>query len=677
MAQQLRFKLDDTIYSGIANPDDFGVTIAEEPTLQYRFVSYDNDLRFVGDAYTYLNGLIEGSCGCDLVNVTVEYLCGSGSWVRLCTGFIILAECTTNLDRCTITTKLYDNTFATLINNNKKIPFSLRSEITKNLEPVTPPEYFRVNLFVPATGNYIVGTDDLLYGIRVEDAFIQLVSCMTDNRVDVSAPAFSSGTFENLMVMNGRQIKTNLPVETIISFEQLFLALYSKLNISLSSTLQSNGRPLLTIDFASNINNQSNTIDLISLSGVVRKQDTSRIYSSVNFGNTDFYEQWQCNSGDNACTFAQTPFRGFRDEVFGLLGECNNDTQLDLLTKDVVFDTNIIEDIYVWGNESFDDKPVLINCGNILANVRFALQGDPYNTGQTVYNADFTNEQTAQYWVGGIPNSIQSYIQGFDIDDTGAIVKFDGSTPEILANEFTILQSEFTDLVQFSGHGVYYLENFANPNNLFSVDSYTAPYSGIYTFNAGLITDVFRQTTPPNNPIVGEFGREVIIYFEKYNSSEDFVTRIELPFSSSPSTSVAFNEYTLGQLVLEVGDIVKVNVAVKKQVGDDTLFLQKFLENATISGIDVESYFSIIGAPFEPSELQPYDPCNYKNYLYDFESPLSMTSIQSMLDNPSAPVKFSRTTTSLNGINGICNQVNIDSITKQKAKFTLRSNDKL
>jgi len=56
---------------------------------------------------------------------------------------------------------------------------------------------------------------------------------------------------------------------------------------------------------------------------------------------------------------------------------------------------------------------------------------------------------------------------------------------------------------------------------------------------------------------------------------------------------------------------------------------------------------------------------------------MSMDKIQSLLDNPSAPIRFSRTNTPLNGINGLCNQVTIDSIIRQNAKFTLRSNQKL
>ena len=671
MAQQLRFKLDDTIYSGIANPDDFGVTIAEEPTLQYRFVSYDNDLRFVGDAYAYLNGLIEGSCGCDLVNVTVEYLCGSGSWVRLCTGFIILAECTTNLDRCTITTKLYDNTFATLINNNKKIPFSLHSDITKNLESVVPPNYNVLDLYPPATGDY--DTTNFVYGIRVEDAFTHLVACMTDNRVDVSAPAFSSGTFENLMVLNGRQILSpQVQVETIISFEQLFLALYSKLNISLSSTLQSNGRPLLTIDFAININNQSNTIDFISLSGVVRKQDTSRIYSSVNFGNTDFYEQWQCNSGDNACTFAQTPFRGFRDEVFGLLGECNNDTQLDLLTKDLIFDSNIIEDIFVWGNEAFYENAVIINSTqSIVPSIYKSTQGDPYGIGQTIYNTEFTNAETAQYWVGGIPNDLINYGQEFIQADTEFDYKSD-NTPE---ESYGVIPTVPTSYLQFSGQfPVVGDAVLANPNYILG-RTFKVPIAGIYTFFSRLIIK-----RAPVFDISTIFSFTSILH---YNSDDEFITKYDGSlFSSTSVFNPITGDYDFEPMLAEVtatfvcntGDLIRCDSSGYQQTGTGTFIIAN---SEVVDSISYNSVFRGIGNAINQIELQPYDPCDYKNYLYDFEAPLSMTSIQSMLDNPSAPVKFSRTSTSLNGINGICNQVSIDSITKQKAKFTLRSNDKL
>jgi hypothetical protein len=662
MAQQIRFRLDGTVYGGIANPMDFGVTIAEEPTLQYRFVSFDNDIKFIGDGYAYLNNLIESDCGCDLVSVDVEYLCGQTSWQRLCTGFIILAECVTNYDKCEITTKLFDNTFATLINNNKAIPFSLRSELTKNLQAVVPPSYFSVNLFVPATGVYIIDPADLLYGIRVEDAFTQLVSCMTDNRVDVSAPAFASGTFENLMVMNGRQIKTNSPVETVISFEQLFVALNRKINISLSSTLQANGRPLLTIDFTSNINNQASTIDLVSLSGVTRKQETARIYSTVNFGNQEYYEQWQCNNGDNACTFAQTPFKGFRDETFGLLGNCNKNVELDLLVQDVIFDTNIIEDVYVWGNQSFDNNPFLINCGNVLATVRFALQGDPYSIGQTVYNADFTNEETAQYWVGGIPNSLQIYIEGFNPVNT--LFSYDSNA--IPNQSFSIVFPQFTSYSQINGTFIEFAAAATASPYFIDDTTYKVPYSGVYTFQSLIVLEDLGATPD---------SRACFASILRYNSQDEFIEQIDGSITTALNIDRTF-VLVVAQLVCEVGDLIRADCSVALLSAGSPL-TQEILNTATISSIDYTTNFGGSGQPFEPSQLQPYDPCDYKNYLYDFEAPLSMDKIQLMLNNPSAPIKFSRTPTINNGITGLCNQVTIDSIIRQNASFTLRSSQKL
>ena len=666
MAQQIRFRLDGTIYGGIANPMDFGVTIAEEPTLQYRFVSFDNDIRFIGDGYAYLNNLIESDCGCDLVSVDVEYLCGQTSWQRLCTGFIILAECVTNYDKCEITTKLFDNTFATLINNNKAIPFSLRSEFTKNLQAVVPPNYKVLDLFVPATGVY--DTTNFVYGIRVEDAFTQLVACMTDNRVDVSTPPFATGTFENLMVLNGRQILSpQLEVATKISFEQLFLALRTKLNISLGSTLQANGRPLLTIDFASNLNNQTESIDLVSLSGVIKKQDTSRLYSSVNFGNQEYFEQWQCNSGDNACTFAQTPFYGFRDEVFGILGNCNKNIILDISTQDVIFDTNIIEDIFVWGNQSFADNPIIINSTQSLVPTIFkATQGDPYAIGQTVYNAEFTNQEVAQYWIGGVPNSVYIYNSSYDWGCSITTVKNNRTSPTW--ETWVIQFPDYTGFRELNGTFPKFEDIVSDVcGNWINDNEYRVPRTGLYTVNLQMVI----------TPVValGNPDKSIYAVVEHYNSNDEIINIYD--WTNSTGAIVTGTGSLIANrdvsFVANEGDYIRANVYGALQSTGSTVALAI---NNTFVTDDTEMF--IQGQPIiTGDELQPYDPCDYKNYLYDFEAPLSMDKIQLMLNNPSAPIKFSRTPTINNGITGLCNQVTIDSIIRQNASFTLRSSQKL
>ena len=679
MAQKIRFRLDGTIYNGIANAEDFGVTISEDTVLNFRFVSFDNELTFVTDAFQYLDGLIGGTCGCGLVDVTVEYLCSSQSWQRLCTGYIILSECITDMDKCKIRTKVYDNTFSTLINNNKSIPFSVRSTLTKNLIPLSSvPDWFVMDMFVPATGSY--DTTNFIYTVRVEDAIKHIVTCMTDDRVDCVAPVFASGQYENLMILNGAAIGApQVRVETIISYESLYVALSSKLRLGMKTTLQDNGRPLLTIDYATVIDAQANSIEIPSVAGVTKKTDTTMLYASVRFGNSSFFEQWECNGGDTSCTFTQTPFRGYRDEVFGLLGDCNTPTQLNLLTNEVIFDTNIIEDIFVWGNRGYDNNGIIINTENsVIPSIKRAKRGDPYAIGQTVYNAEFTNQDAAANWINGIPSSLINYIQGFNPLETNFLVKFDNSSAQITLNQITVLQSQYSSIVDITGHGAYYLNDVSDVYSLFFGYQYTVPYAGVYNFDAGLVLDEFRFNAAPFDPITATFGRDSRISIQLYTSSDEFINEIISDFSDSAIPgNLAWIEITNCQFVCNVGDKITVNAYVKKATGDDSLFLQRFLPSGTAFGNYRESYFTGSGIPFEAGELQAFDPCDYKRNLYNFERALTMQEIQALMDNPSAPVKFSRTGNINAGASGVSSKIAIESIIRQKANFTIRSNKNL
>lgn len=656
MAQELRFRLNGTVYDGIANPEDFGITVAEEQTLGFRFVSYNNDLQLIGDAYAYLNGLIEDSCGCELVSVGVEFKC-AGQWQKLCNGYIILAECITDMDRCKITTKLYDDTFSTKINNNKNIPFSLRCEITKNLQPVTPPAYKTTVMFAPASGSY--DTTNVIYSIRVEDAFKHLVACMSDNLVDCVTPPFASGDYEFLAVTNGRQIITSLQqIETVISFEQLFIALQRKLNISISTTLQANGRALLTIDYANTIDAQTEAASVINASGVKRKTDTARLYSRVEFGNDNFYEQWQCNNGDNACTFAQTPFFGFREESFGLLGTCNKDVALELLVRDVIFDTNIIEDLWVWGNQSFNNNPFIIDCEEGLAGRIVAKQFDPYSIGQTVYNGNFNNLSVSNAWIESVPNSLIQYIEGFNPVNTFTTVKKN----DVIAQSFDANNIVVTSFSGINGNFIDFNTIVSDANSNWNNTEYIVPYSGVYTANLQIV----RQAG--FDPLVGNVTQNAII--RKLNSLDELVQTFIGGVVIQNYTSFSICNVT-AIIVCEQGD---------KIVAD----MQAITQNGTSVSIAIangfggqDTNFGISGVPFEPGELKEYDPCDFRGYLYDFEYPLTMADIQAIVQRPSAPVKFSRTGTINAGIEGTINQLNINSVIKQQGQFTIRSNEKL
>lgn len=656
MAQKIRFRLDGTIYNGIGNPDEFGVSITEDTQLNFRFASFDNDLEFVTDAYAYLNGLISDACGCGLVDVSVEYLCGSQSWQRLCTGYLILSECITDLDKCKIRTKVYDNTFSTLINNNKSIPFSVRSSITKNLLPIASlPTWYVVDMFVPATGAY--DTTNFVYGVRVEEALIHLVKCMTDDRIDCVAPPFASGTFEYLMIMNGSAIGApQVKVETTVSFQDLYVALSSKLRLGMKATLQDNGRPLLTIDYASVLDSQTPSIDIPLVRGVVKKVDTTMLYASVKFGNTQVLEQWECNNGETACTFTQTPFRGFREETFGLLGDCNSSTQLDLSTREVVFDTNAIEDVFVWGNRGYDSNAIIVACENSpIPAIKRAKRGDPYGIGQTVYNAEFTNEEVASNWIDGIPNSPVWYGAEFD----SASTTFNYSLT-LLTTAWTLIFAEYTSYLELTGNFLRFNNAVLSNPNFIDERTFKVPQPGIYNFFFQIVLE---------GGLIEATDRVARAMIRRYNSSDEFIL-IEYGTPQQGTSNLILDVTAV--LVCEAGDLIRADV--EGYLTNPGSWSQSVLPNLGV----YDTYFTGIGFPIiTGNELQPYDPCDYKRNLYDFEKPLTMDQIQSLMNNPSAPIRFSRNENINAGATGVSSKVTIDSVVRQKASFTIRSNKNL
>ena len=127
-------------------------SINEDDSIGARIVSFDAELTFGGDVYNYLYGKLETSGYCELVRVSVQYLCNSGTWQKLVDGYIIVTESTFDIDKCQVKTKVYDETFSTKINNNKSIPFSLLLTASKNGTTIVPPTMRRLDIFNPSTG---------------------------------------------------------------------------------------------------------------------------------------------------------------------------------------------------------------------------------------------------------------------------------------------------------------------------------------------------------------------------------------------------------------------------------------------------------------------------------------------------------------------------------------------
>jgi hypothetical protein len=666
MAVDIRFLIDGNDYGQPTNANDFGFTISEESSINARIVSFNNDLNFTGAAFDYIYTNLIDTGGCSLINVEVQYIC-EGFWKRLTTGYIVVSECVFDLDRCSVTTKLYDDSFSTKINNNKSIPFFSDSNITKNLQAIVPPEIHFVNLFNPATNVYQTSSNTGF--ITIYDAFKHLVGCMSDNLVDFESDYFrnqidSSGFGKTLMVSNGQAIRSDSAIHTNLIFEKLYNALNRRLRLGMVIQRQTNGKPLLRIEEYAYFQQLTPSVNLYNQPEIKFNYDSTQLYASVDFGSDPFLNDFECGDDTQRCSFPQTTFRGFRDETFGVLGECNTTNKLDLSSSDIIFDTNVIENIFRFDAEDYDTDVVLVDSyWNGFGNPIQAAQGDPLGVGGHVYNADYINEQVAENWLGGYPNSLYQYLQGFDPNITIFRAEIEDTNDPI--QQFTIgnlVDGARCYSTMVGSHLNFTQEVTDNGNNFFG-DRYVIPYDGIYNFKAQLVKD-YALYSP--DTLAG-----FICGIQRYESDDTTLIQDRfgavnlMTINSANVTSVEWNN-----LVCVAGDIIKVEWCGTSVDSSIPYVARISKENLQ----EFKTFFEGSGRPFDRSELVPVDPNEIRRLLYKFERPLTMTEIEQILDNSSRPISFGRWDDPLRVIKGYIKKLDVKSIIEQEASFELKSN---
>jgi hypothetical protein len=672
MAVEIKFLIDNLDRGQPLNPEDFGINITEDDSIGARIVSFDNELIFGGDVFGYLYNKLATSGYCELVRVTVQYLCNSGSWEKLVDGYIIVTESNFLLDKCQVKTKLYDETFSTKINNNKSIPFSLRLTTSKNGVAIVPPTALPLYVYNPGVSFYT----DPAYGYTIYDTFAHLVNCMSDGLIDFDSNYFAATYPQNDVPFytNGQSIRIKSNVEILADFESLYAAMRSKLNLGMGFEKQANGRPLLRIEPIAYFQQLNAAVNLYDQPDIEMQFDTSRLYQAADFGNDLFLEQGQCDNGSTACEFSQTPFRGFRTETFGFLGECNTSNVLNLKTSEIIFDTNLIQDIVVFNNTGYETNGVVIMSnwdGFYGVNTARARGYDPYGVGNSIYNGTYRNELVSANWLSGYPNSLQSFFEAFNPATTDFLVYL--GVGQNIINQIQFDESAYVDILSYTAHNAVYLTEVNDANNLFSFDTYTVPFTGIYTFSAGIIFEALRDTGGANPIDPNNFGRDRQFFIQHFDAANTLLSEVQVNNSGSSNIS-AWSEFTNASFVCNQGDLVKVNAAAKRATTAGFFSLQRFLDTDTINGTFRQSYFTGIGQPFAPTTLDPVNIDDVQAYLYKFKRPLTMAEINAITSETSKPIQLGRRDDSLAVIDTYIKNIQIESVMRKAAQFELRSN---
>ena len=660
MAIEIKFLLDGLDRGQPLNADDFGFSINEDDSIESRIVSFNNDLFFDGTAYQYLFNKVVDRTFCQLVKVQVQYRC-QNSWERLVDGYIVVTETSFDLDKCRVKTKLYDESFSTKINNNKGIPFSLSSVITKNLQPIVPPARRLIKMFNPASP---IGVFDRGRGVTVFDAFTHLVGCMSDNLVDFQSDFFYAEPDQSdiVIITNGRSIRTDSDIEVVVTFEQLYKELKAKYNLGIGFFKQANNRPAIRIepiDYFFQLNPSASLIDQPSIDF---KFDSQKIYAAVQFGSNPVLESNESNSQNDppqSLTFTQTPFRGFRKERFGFTGECNTSNILNVETTEIIFDTNVIEDIIRFDNNSHDLSNIILQVdynGGVTPffNTR---RYDPYGIGQDVFNGGFTNDEVSARWLNGYPSSLFSFLEEpFDPVTTEFRAEMTGSPVEQFdANDTTV-----TFFSQFTGDFIEFNDEVLDNGNNFNATRYVIPYTGVYTFSLLLIR-LGVGGTPVGNVFQGAVIRHLDSNENVINTYEGAIDVNLYGATSSCTVTCTFIANQGDRVVADMAAIVSNGSTVPIRI--------------TPTFMGETTFFEGSGLPLAPEELEAVNTEDLRTFLYEFERPLSMNEITSIINQTSSPIELGRTEDSLAVIDGYIKTMQVDSVTRQNAKFVLKSNE--
>jgi hypothetical protein len=563
----------------------FSVNLTRDEEIQGLIKTFALSVEWFGSAYSALYTAFISNSLYETIEVEIkrDY---NNVLETVFSGIIYVNDIEFDLTKKTATTDIQDSTFYGLINNNKRIKTLLSTNRTKNISAMTGPPTQQIDFFTPSTGNLDYLNRDCF---KVFDVFEALIDFMTDGAVSFESNYFDTGgDGENIMIAKGSAIRNDtIPVPTA-SFYDTFIEMSKLFNLSFR----------IDSPFSSPVMKIEPTEDLFSLVVSVTLEDVNGLRMS--FDKDLFYGILEVGSDttqdDDAGSFSYPDgaFFGHKKEEYHLLGQSNIDVTLDLVNEWII-DSNVIEDVLVNSNDSYDDDIFIVETDGTQA-----VEYDNFNPGSTpkYYNFGLNNQSKTERWLGGVPNSIAAFLssgdQTFEANRSGAQTVSAGTTVLIFNNEV-------------SDPGT----NYDNTTGEFA-----APADGAYSFEANINTfAVFPSGTTE-------------YYLRHYDS-----TGVTL-----------YNEVRFANILAP--DDFDNDTVLTEYVGSATFYMNAtdicVVEAVTSGGSALFSTgtFKSKGNSVDGGIFQFYDPAAFRAIILDFEYPLTKTQFNTIFENQTQRVKI-------------------------------------
>jgi hypothetical protein len=478
-------------------------------TLSGYLEEFQGDLTFYGADYTYLRRRFF-SDGCAVVPIVLQDGCG----LRL-TANIFMNDATWRPDICKVTCQLVDDSFLSLIDNNKGIKAFINVPRSKNDVPITAVTQTDLVFSAYDTVNN-APTGANRRGVRVYDALRMLVEFMSDGLIGFESDFFFPDDSQAVnrpripTLLTGRAIRTGATDSfPFISFEQLYKDLNRLYNLSFSMERTSSG-VIMRIEPKSYFRDSTPVYTIAEVSEIEQSSDSTTFYSKVTFG-TAKQDEFVFYPG--GASPPSLPFVGWSQEEYHLGGQCNSDSVLEIKLETLITDTNVIMRCLPFGGSNpqsivtppdpsydLDIFIVLFDSTNTTI-----VSIHPIGPDLRYYNGRLTNVDVSQRWGDGIPLPIFLFLDGITNNDARGEVVTDapvdvgaGSSVPFALNQwmndnnwFTVFSAvmEFPSRTPPNGYDPQ--TNMADGVLTTGFDStwYEAPNTGIYTIQTELIYD--------------------------------------------------------------------------------------------------------------------------------------------------------------------------------------------
>ena len=490
----IQFLLDDVQYDAPKGWEEIETSIKRDFQYNSVLANQDTEVDFSGEAYNYLYTKLRTEGFCTRVKFEIRISNDGLTFRTLLRGNLFVSDIQFNERTCIATCKIEDNSYYAMINNNKSLATALDSGLSKNGVAISTPPIYAVDFLDILT----LGVARNVNCYRVYDVFKYLIEFMSDGRLQFTSDYLETTSFSSLdegapsgygwkglCITTGINIRngnaTNDFTQSQFSFDDLFKEINRRIPLVMIVENPYSDSPTIRIENRDYQYTNANIFTATDVYEVISKVDTKNIFAKISVGSSVVTDQGLFPE--------QIHFFGFGPEVYNVQGECNIDTKLELGT-DWATSSNVIAES-LNGAQDYDSNLFLVETEYFTStsgqtwnfnNIGLTTPPVPY-----YFNTNLANNYILSRYRGGIPGDLVKY--------TGP--KGDGEFQATELSSYAIgalTTMNFTNVI-FNTGGHY------DGNNKF-----TAPLSGVYTFNISLTATSAGYTTPAQLCSIGIYA---------------------------------------------------------------------------------------------------------------------------------------------------------------------------